>query len=70
MCVQGSQACNKEAWPSLQPGLTTNSNTNGLYVINDVLICVFLRFCIYLNVGQLSSLFSELEKEWPSVILG
>lgn len=70
MCVQGSQACNKEAWPSLQPGLTTNSNTNGLYDINDILLGVFLNFCIYLNVRQLYSIFSELEKEWPSLILG
>ncbi|KDR14903.1 CCR4-NOT transcription complex subunit 4 [Zootermopsis nevadensis] len=28
-CVQGSQSCNKEAWPSLQTGLTANSNSNG-----------------------------------------
>ena len=70
MCVQGSQACNKEAWPSLQPGLTTNSNTNGLYDINDTLLGVFLNFCIYLNVRQLYCIFSELEKEWPSLILG
>jgi len=69
MCVQGSQACNKEAWPSLQPGLTTNSNTNGLYDINDILLWVFLNFCTYLNVRQLYSVFSELEKEWPSLIL-
>lgn len=37
-CIQGSQSCNKEAWPSLQPGLTTNSNNNGLYKVTEVLL--------------------------------
>lgn len=36
-CIPGSQSCNKEAWPSLQPGLTTSSNNNGLYKVNEVL---------------------------------
>jgi hypothetical protein len=35
-CIQGSQSCNKEAWPSLQPGLTTSSNNIGMYKVNEV----------------------------------
>lgn len=52
-CIQGSQSCNKEAWPSLQPGLTTNSNNNGLYKVNEVqFLKQFNCYCIYLNGRQ------------------
>lgn len=55
--VQASQACNKEAWPSLQPGLTANSNTNGLYDANYISFWVFLHLCVYLNDRQFYAVF-------------